>query len=74
MPARILVYWNWAALSAAPNASPPTGEWPWQWDDMRYNFRNVDRSIFGRVVTREPLRRERNDQGSEKSKEKRIVT
>jgi hypothetical protein len=26
--------WHLAALSAAPNASPPTGEWPWQRDDL----------------------------------------
>lgn len=63
--ARILVHRNWAALSAAPNASPPTDEWPWQRDDVRYNFRDLHRTIFGRVVIREPLRRERNDQGSE---------
>ena len=66
MPARMLVDWNWAALSAAPNAiNTDRAKWPWRWDDLRYNFRNVHRSIFVTVVIREPLRRERNDQGSE---------
>jgi hypothetical protein len=62
MPARILAHWNWPALSAAPNASPPTGEWPWQCDDLRYNFRQSTAASSLTVVIREPLRRERNDQ------------